>query len=123
MSEKRPWPTPWPEAWITLAALGARVPRVRLGTLVTGNTYRHPAVLAKMAATLDHITGGRVVLGLGELVSLGVVVIAIGALWGYHQSGIDLQAIAIEVFAPFYTALMAITFFHFKTTIAIGIKF
>lgn len=57
---------PWPEAWITLAALGANVPRLRLGTLVTGNTYRHPAVLAKMAATLDHITGGRVVLGIGS---------------------------------------------------------
>lgn len=58
--------TPWPEAWITLAALGAQVPRIRIGTLVAGNTYRHPAVLAKMAATLDHITGGRVVLGLGS---------------------------------------------------------
>ena len=57
---------PWPEAWMTLAALGASVPRIRLGTLVTGNTYRHPAVLAKMAATLDHITAGRVVLGLGS---------------------------------------------------------
>jgi len=56
---------PWPEAWTTLAALGASVPRIRIGTLVTGNTYRHPAVLAKMAATLDHITDGRVVLGLG----------------------------------------------------------
>jgi len=58
--------TPWPEAWVTLAALGALVPRLRIGTLVAGNTYRHPAVLAKMAATLDHITGGRVVLGLGS---------------------------------------------------------
>ena len=57
---------PWPEAWTTLAAVGALVPRLRLGTLVTGNTYRHPAVLAKMAATLDHITDGRVVLGLGS---------------------------------------------------------
>ena len=57
--------TPWPEAWMTLAAIGALVPRIRIGTLVAGNTYRHPAVLAKMAATLDHITGGRVVLGLG----------------------------------------------------------
>jgi len=57
---------PWPEAWTTLSALGAMVPRIRLGTLVTGNTYRHPAVLAKAAATLDHITGGRVVLGLGS---------------------------------------------------------
>ncbi|MCB1692656.1 MAG: LLM class F420-dependent oxidoreductase [Pseudomonadales bacterium] len=57
---------PWPEAWTTLAALGACVPRIRLGTLVTGNTYRHPAVLAKMAATVDHISGGRVVLGIGS---------------------------------------------------------
>ena len=58
--------TPWPEAWTTLAAVGAVVPRLRMGTLVTGNTYRHPAVLAKMAATVDHITNGRVVLGLGS---------------------------------------------------------
>ncbi len=58
--------TPWPEAWTTLAAIGALVPRIRIGTLVAGNTYRHPAVLAKMAATLDHITDGRVVLGLGS---------------------------------------------------------
>ena len=57
--------TPWPEAWITLTAVGAQVPRIRIGTLVAGNTYRHPAVLAKMAATLDHITAGRVVLGIG----------------------------------------------------------
>ena len=59
-------PRPFPEAWTTLSAIGACVPRVRVGTMVTGNTYRHPAVLAKMAATLDHITGGRVVLGLGS---------------------------------------------------------
>ncbi len=58
--------TPWPEAWTTLAAIGATVPRLRLGTLVMGNTYRHPAIVAKMAATLDHISGGRAVLGLGS---------------------------------------------------------
>ena len=56
---------PHNEAWTTISAIGALVPRIRIGTLVSGNTYRHPAVLAKMAATLDQITGGRVVLGLG----------------------------------------------------------
>lgn len=56
---------PYNEAWTTLAALAATVPRVRLGALVSGNTYRHPAVLAKMAASVDDISGGRLVLGLG----------------------------------------------------------
>ncbi|BEL04953.1 LLM class flavin-dependent oxidoreductase [Actinoplanes sichuanensis] len=53
------------EAGSLVAALGAAVPRVRIGTLVYGNTYRHPAVVANMAATVDHITGGRFVLGVG----------------------------------------------------------
>jgi len=57
---------PRAEVWMTLAGLAARVPRVRIGPLVSGNTHRHPAVLAKMAATLDHISGGRAVLGLGS---------------------------------------------------------
>jgi F420-dependent oxidoreductase-like protein len=56
---------PTQECWTMLAALGARVPRVRLGTLVTGNTYRRPAVLAKEVAQVDIISGGRVVLGIG----------------------------------------------------------
>ncbi len=56
---------PVSECWTTLAALSASVPRVRLGSLVSGNTYRHPAMLAKQAATTDHISGGRIVLGVG----------------------------------------------------------
>ncbi|HKT04019.1 MAG TPA: TIGR03560 family F420-dependent LLM class oxidoreductase [Rugosimonospora sp.] len=53
------------ECGSVVAALGAAVPRVRIGTLVYGNTYRHPAVLANMAATVDHISGGRFTLGVG----------------------------------------------------------
>ncbi|HLM65042.1 MAG TPA: TIGR03560 family F420-dependent LLM class oxidoreductase [Acidimicrobiales bacterium] len=53
------------EAGSVVGALSAAVPRVRIGTLVYGNTYRHPAVVANMAATADHISGGRFVLGLG----------------------------------------------------------
>src|SRR5256712_8411759 len=49
----------------TLSALAALVPRLRVGTIVLGNTYRHPAVVAKMAAQVDIISGGRLLLGLG----------------------------------------------------------
>ena len=53
------------EAWQVLAAWGASTRRVGIGTLVTGNTYRHPAILTKSVVTLDHVTGGRAILGLG----------------------------------------------------------
>ncbi len=53
------------EGWITLTALAQETKHVRVGTLVTGITYREPAVLAKMGATLDVITGGRLEMGLG----------------------------------------------------------
>ena len=56
---------PTGEAWTILAAIAARVPRVRIGSLVTGNTYRQPPVLAKQAAQVDIISGGRLVLGIG----------------------------------------------------------
>jgi F420-dependent oxidoreductase-like protein len=56
---------PTNECLAYLTALAATVPRVRIGSLVCGNTYRHPAVLANQAATIDNISGGRLVLGLG----------------------------------------------------------
>jgi F420-dependent oxidoreductase-like protein len=53
------------EGWITLTALAQATKRLRVGVLVTGNVYRHPAVLANMAASLDVVSGGRLELGLG----------------------------------------------------------
>lgn len=53
------------EAWTMLAAMATATSRIRLGVMVTGNPYRHPAVLANMAATLDVISDGRLELGIG----------------------------------------------------------
>ncbi len=53
------------EGWMLLGSLAAITSRVRLGVMVTGNTYRHPAILANMAATADVISGGRLDLGIG----------------------------------------------------------
>ncbi len=53
------------ESWVTLTALAQATSRIRIGCMVNGVVYRHPAVLANMAATLDIVSGGRLELGLG----------------------------------------------------------
>ncbi|QWF77810.1 LLM class F420-dependent oxidoreductase [Amycolatopsis sp. CA-230715] len=62
------------EGWVTLTALAQATKRLRLGTLVSGIHYRHPALLANMASTLDIISGGRLEIG-------------IGAGWNEEESG------------------------------------
>src|ERR1022692_3066175 len=71
------------EGWIALTALAQATKRLRLGVLVTGTHYRHPAILANMAATLDIISNGRLELG-------------IGAGWNEQESG----AYGIELGTP-----------------------
>jgi len=53
------------EAWALLAGMAVATSRTRIGCSVTGNTYRHPAVLAKAAVTVDHLSGGRLEFGIG----------------------------------------------------------
>jgi alkanesulfonate monooxygenase SsuD/methylene tetrahydromethanopterin reductase-like flavin-dependent oxidoreductase (luciferase family) len=60
-----PWEQPIFEGWTALAALGPITTRVRLGLMVGANTFRNPGLTAKLATTLDHVSNGRAVLGIG----------------------------------------------------------
>lgn len=60
-----PWEQPIFEGWSVLSALGPLTTRIRLGLMVGANTFRNPGLTAKLATTLDHVSGGRAVLGIG----------------------------------------------------------
>jgi len=60
-----PWEQPIFEGWSVLSALGPVTSRIRLGLMVGANTFRNPGLTAKLATTLDHVSGGRAVLGIG----------------------------------------------------------
>jgi F420-dependent oxidoreductase-like protein len=60
-----PWEQPILEGWATLAALAALTERASLGLMVGANTFRNPGLTAKLATTLDHVSGGRAILGIG----------------------------------------------------------
>lgn len=75
------------ECWTTLTALAAQTSRIRLTPLVLANTYRHPAVFAKMASTLDVISNGRVEIGIG----------AGGGRSDHAASGLDFPSTSVRV--------------------------
>jgi len=60
-----PWEQPIFEGWMVLSGLGPLTSKVRLGLMVGANTFRNPGIVAKLATTLDHLSDGRAVLGIG----------------------------------------------------------
>ena len=109
------------ECWTALSGLALKTSRLRIGTLVSGNTYRHPAVLAKMATTVDIMSGGRLICGLGgawqrnEHQAYGIPFYTVGErlnrldeacqvllqLWGEHKSTFQGKYYRLEE-APLY---------------------
>jgi F420-dependent oxidoreductase-like protein len=87
---------PYFEGWTLLAGLAAMTSRIRIGVLVSCNTFRHPALLAKEAVTVDHISNGRLELGLGagwyepEHAMFGIPFPPAGELVGRFEEAVEI---------------------------------
>jgi probable F420-dependent oxidoreductase len=90
------------EAWTVLSALASSTHRIGLGTYVLCNQFRHPSLLAKMAATLDNVSGGRLNLGIGAG-WLKDEHLAFGFRWDKHSARIERLSETIEVVKKLWT--------------------
>jgi alkanesulfonate monooxygenase SsuD/methylene tetrahydromethanopterin reductase-like flavin-dependent oxidoreductase (luciferase family) len=84
---------PFLEGWTLLAALSSATERIRVGTLVTSITLHHPAVLARQATTIDHISGGRLELGIGMGGTLADYVMTGIGPWSMAERGARLREV------------------------------
>src|SRR5215510_5085852 len=104
-----PTDSPNLESWTLLAAMAVSTSRVKIGAMVTSNTFRHPVVLAKMATTIDHLSNGRLILGIGtgylesEHKAYGITLPPV-------KERIDRLAEAIEVITNLWAADPTISF-------------
>ncbi|MGH3195043.1 MAG: LLM class F420-dependent oxidoreductase [Streptosporangiaceae bacterium] len=86
--------SPMPEAYATLAFLGGLTQRIRLGTLVTSVAYRHPGVLVKAVTSLDVLTGGRMIFGVGAGAPWNIVPAGPGTAFEAEGLGIPFPSLA-----------------------------
>lgn len=83
------------DGWVTLAALARETSRIKVGSMVNGMHFRHPSITAKMAVTLDHVSGGRSYLGLGagwfedEAAAHGIELGTIDERMGRFEEGVE----------------------------------
>jgi probable F420-dependent oxidoreductase len=90
------------EAWTILSALASSTHKIRLGTYVLCNQFRHPSLLAKMAATLDNVSGGRLDLGIGAG-WLRDEHLAFGFGWDKHSARVERLREAVEMIRKLWT--------------------
>src|SRR5256885_8884895 len=89
--------SPMPEAYATLGYLGGLTKRIKLGTLVTSVAYRHPGVLVKTVTSLDVLTGGRMIFGVGAGAPFNVEPAGPGTAFEAEGLGIPFPSLAEQI--------------------------